>query len=459
MKKYLALIGAAILVVALASPSMAQFKTYGDLEIQTSYVFKQDFNNGSGSSATSDDNQEQNKKQIFERYHFYLEYGDAKTVRAVLGFEASSTDWGEARMTSFAGLNSDTGTMGSWMADQTNLTIQRAFVDFVIPNTPVSVTAGIQYFGIGDHLFLSADGPGLTVAANFAPHKVTGYWWRQNDENTLAYNVDDGYAVQYELSQKMWNLYAYGAYKNDLRGSQNFKDHPWWLAVGGGYRPGNWDLSAQLIYEGGTRDYGDPAFQDDTYQAYVGELYVKYNIGPGLRVVVDGFYASGTDANKNDKINLYSFPGDLSSESTAWIYNRRGVFYFMNTDLGYIGNKQWSFAGHYLGHVGFEYSPVPWAELIASYCYIGDTSSGSPGTHIDKATGLSVANQVNSVGQQNSDESFVGHEVSLIGTLKIYKNFTYTAGFGYFIPGKVFDSPTEGADAGWALLSKLLYAF
>lgn len=331
-------------------------------------------------------------------------------------------------------------------------------MDFIIPNTPVGITAGIQYWGIGDHLFLSDDGPGIQVRADFAPHKITGYWWRENDESLDAYNVNDGYAVQYELAQKMWNVYSYGAYKNDLRGSLTYKDHPWWLAAGGGVRPGNWDLSGQFIYNGGTRDYNDVTLSDDSYASWIGEIYVKYNIGPGMRAVVDGFYASGNDANKSDKINMYTLPSS-ASESPAWIYNRRGVFYWMNTDFGYIGNHEWSFSGHYLAHAGFEYSPTPWAEFIASYCWIGDTSSGATGTHIDKATGLSVANQINSVGRQDRDESYVGSELSLIGSFKIYKNFTYTAGFGYFLAGPVFDSPTKDADDGWAVLSKLLYAF
>ena len=48
MKKYLVLIGAAILVMALASPSMAQFKSWGHMEIQTIWEKNPDFNNGQG---------------------------------------------------------------------------------------------------------------------------------------------------------------------------------------------------------------------------------------------------------------------------------------------------------------------------------------------------------------------------------------------------------------------------
>jgi len=38
MKKYLVWIGAAVLVVALASPSMAQFKSWGHLEIESYWM-------------------------------------------------------------------------------------------------------------------------------------------------------------------------------------------------------------------------------------------------------------------------------------------------------------------------------------------------------------------------------------------------------------------------------------
>ena len=48
MKKYLVLIGAAILVMALASPSMAQFKSWGHMEIQTIWEKKPDFNTRRG---------------------------------------------------------------------------------------------------------------------------------------------------------------------------------------------------------------------------------------------------------------------------------------------------------------------------------------------------------------------------------------------------------------------------
>jgi len=53
----------------------------------------------------------------------------------------------------------------------------------------------------------------------------------------------------------------------------------------------------------------------------------------------------------------------------------------------------------------------------------------------------------------------VGHEINLITTFNIYKNFVYNVGIYYFIPGDVYDTPTKGADASWGLNSKLNYAF
>src|SRR5512147_3312049 len=101
MKKYLVLFGAAILVMALASPSLAQFSTWGHMEIQTIWEKQPDFNNGlpwsNGSILGNKPQQDVTWKHVAERFRFYLQYGDPKTVRAVIGFEADSQEWGEPR--------------------------------------------------------------------------------------------------------------------------------------------------------------------------------------------------------------------------------------------------------------------------------------------------------------------------------------------------------------------------
>src|SRR4030042_524241 len=99
MKKFLVVIGVAVLTVALAVPASAQFKTWGSMQIAGTWIENQDFNAGGRPShrITSPQGKDQDLtyKSIWQRFNFFLQYGDPKTVRAVIGFEADSTDWGE----------------------------------------------------------------------------------------------------------------------------------------------------------------------------------------------------------------------------------------------------------------------------------------------------------------------------------------------------------------------------
>jgi hypothetical protein len=48
MKKYLVLFGAAIVMMVVASPAVAQFTSWGHMEIQTIWEKSPDFNTGKG---------------------------------------------------------------------------------------------------------------------------------------------------------------------------------------------------------------------------------------------------------------------------------------------------------------------------------------------------------------------------------------------------------------------------
>jgi hypothetical protein len=148
MKKYLIWIGAAVLVMALASPSMAQFKSWGHLELGTYWMVNKSLNK---------DLNDANYQGIQLRFRFNLGYGDPKTVMAVLGFEADSRGLGEnpeggpaiygagpppagvgatgapvagsATSVSLAGKDS----VGNWGTDKAGLEVRNAYLDFTIP--------------------------------------------------------------------------------------------------------------------------------------------------------------------------------------------------------------------------------------------------------------------------------------------------------------------------------------
>jgi hypothetical protein len=507
MKKYLVLMGAAALVLALVSPSMAQFKSWGHLEVQTVWVTKPDFNNGGAtplntqllmaSQSPSQGNppagSDLTVKQVFERFRFYLQYGDPKTVRAVLGFEADSYNFGEApfspaQISNGAGYTygynaaaGGFGRMGVVGTDQIQLKIMHAFLEFVIPTTPVKIGVGLMPFNIGGVLFLSKDVPGMTVTADFAPHKVELFWYRERDASTLSYGVDDVYGVRYSMTQKLYNVELYGFYKNDLTGNAGvndtsagstnpstldsyYNDHPWWIGIGAGYRPGNWDLSGQWIYNGGKRD-NNGVLPDQDYNAWQGILTARYRIGPGLSAAIEGFYSTGNDTSDLTKIKRFTMPISTkwgNPDEVLWgIGADRSVFYFFNWDLNYVSGHTLDYTGEYFGRLNVEYNPLAWVNLNFNWLYIGDTSSGNQATYT--YNGKTVTLYPNSPNGARTDvhKDYVGQELDVIAKIKIYEPLYYNIGFGYFWPGDVFNNVNgyASADNGWALNTKLIYVF
>jgi hypothetical protein len=335
---------------------------------------------------------------------------------------------------------------------------------------------------------MNNDAPGMQVAANFAPHKITGFWWRENDgltgsgTNTTfnpnsrnTYGVNDTYGVMWNMSQQMYNMMLFGAYKNDLwTGNQaavvnKYDDHPWTTGIQGGFRPGNWNFSGSALYVGGKRDFknftGVGGSKSD-YSGYAAELAAKYQIGPGMFAGVEGFYSSGQNADKNDKINQYAIP--TVSEGQSIFGNDRTVFFWMNAaQMGYYHERNFGFAGLWYGRANFEYSPTAWVRFNFNYLYIGDNTKGTSGTGVSAFTKVSGTKTINGVvgARQNEDLKYVGSEINLITTLNIYKNFAYNIGIYYFLPGKMYDrvdtagNTIKTADESYGINTKLIYAF
>lgn len=493
MKKYLVLLGAALLVMAVASPSMAQFKSWGHMEIATMWIEKQDFNTGGynadGTAKAPD--KDANYRRIAERFRFYLQYGDPKTVRAVIGFEADSNNWGESRQ----GGPSETyqyslsNTMGVYGTDQAVLEIKHAFIEFVVPHTPLTLTAGLQWFGYGGRLFQSKDAPGLTLTANFAPHKIQAFWWRERDDAYLTYNVNDTYGLSWAMTQKLFNVGAFFAYKNDLYTGHNpsvkltaqttavgpytpttpgatastyipvfystpvaseYDDHPWWLGVNAGFRPGNWDFSANFIYNGGKRDYVTGT--DPDYKGWIADASASYKIGPGMSATLEGFYSTGNDTGSTD-YKAYTYAS--GSEAAYSFGNDRFIFSFMNADFMYYAGKQLNPVGMYYLRANFEYNPVPWVNLNFNYIYLGDTSKGTGGAGIVNGDPAGSAANM----RQDKDEDYVGSELNVIAKIKIYESLYYNIGFAYFMAGDVYDASNKSADDAYSLLTCLRYFF
>ena len=476
MKKYLVIFGAALLVMALAAPAMAQFSSWGHMEIQTIWEQKPNFDTASlwaNGSVTAANTKDLNWRHVAERFRYYLAYGDPKTVRAVIGFEADSKDWGENQATSFYG----GGGIGRYTADTVALEVKHAYLDFMIPNTPVEVIAGIQPWAYGGRLLINNDGAGVTVKANFAPHTISAGWLRFSDANRYSYGVTDGYILDWKMVQKAFDVNVYGVFVNDrFEGQQTSFVEPWaastigvtnpfdqklyYLGASAGFRPGNWTFFVHGLYVMGTRSFDNSAIDDTDIKAWAAEAMARYQIGPGMAALVELFYATGQDSDDTGTQNY--FPVARASEARSIFGNDRTVFFWMNAaQMGYYHNQQIDFSGVYYARAAFEYSPTPWMRMIFNYLYLGDSSEGTPGTFTPKFSGTPTTKIVNSPkgARQDVDEDYIGQEINLITTFNIYKNFVYNIGLYYFVAGDVFDSATQNAKDSYGINTKLQYAF
>jgi len=490
MKKYFVVLAAAFLVVALASPSFAQFKSWGHLEVETVWQMNATY---------FDTDRSDNRRHMAERFRFYLQYGDPKTVRAVIGFEADSSQWGEpaspqAAQTLPAGSSLTTGPgmagrnkIGSLATDQVGLEVKHAYLDFVIPGTPVSVMAGLQNFTIGGTVgryFMNTDAPAVKVTGAFAPHTIEAFWIKEYKQDVYTDNDGDMYGLRYLLSQKMFNVEAWAAFERDRRTQteawsvstaastatttdyylrktttpRNYDALKYWVGANVPIMVANFTITPTFIYQFGDakKYFTGTGTTDVSIAAYLASLEAKYQIGPGLSVTGQGYYSSGGDTGKDDSMGLYSVPN--GSEAINVFGNGWSVFFFENTELTYYGHKREAFGGFWYGRFTATYSPLPWLEIQPTYLYIGDTSKGSAGSN----SNTGATNNTIGAKTDSKNEDFIGHELNLIATLKIYDNIRYKIGFGYFIPGGAYDkfySTTKEADAAWNLLTNLNYAF
>jgi hypothetical protein len=472
MKKYVVLLAAAIFVLALASPSLAQFKSFGHMEVE-SYWSNRMLN------LNSDRESRDNRQGVAERFRLHFNYGM---------FEANSQTWGEpaapgvgntsptAGGSTARGYLANRNAMGAYQTDQNSLMIAWAYLDFTVPNTPVTAKVGIFRHVIGGDIgrfWMGNDAPGMQINVNFAPHVIQGFWWKENKQDTLKDNDNDVYGLRYLFSSPTFNVEAWFAYQNDRRtqtealawqlvpGStdtygvytkttaRNYDVQPWWLGVSVPMKFGNFSIAPILIYQGGKyQKQNVPGVSDIDYEAYLFDVAATYRVGPGLSFTGEFFYTSGQDKDKPDKMNRFTFP--TASESRNVFGNGKSVFMFSNTDLTYYSFKQLDPGGLWYLRLNGEYSPLAWLNLGINYFYLADTSKGA-----------GTSNLVGARTDQHAD--YVGSEINLIATLKIWENFRYIIGFGYFLPGDVYENadttPNKKPDPAWNLLSNLRYVF
>jgi hypothetical protein len=196
-------------------------------------------------------------------------------------------------------------------------------------------------------------------------------------------------------------------------------------------------------------------------------------VGPGLKSLVEGFYATGHDGTKNtrngDTENAWMSRGVSvdGTESRNVFGNGWSVFYFWNAELSCTSAKQLSPAGHAFGRANVEFNSFSRVNLNFSYLYIISAANKYVG-HIQ---GIDITNSTNfPTGLKPNGtpdtppgvdvrKTYIGSELNVIARIAIFRDFQHTIGIGYFFPGDVYKTPTKSPDNAWSFLSNLRYIF
>ena len=114
-----------------------------------------------------------------QRIRTQINFISSEYLQAVLMFEIGDLDWGR-------GGSSGRSSGGALDADGVNIETKRAYLDWIIPNTEISVRMGIQDMSVPstrfDSVIMDADVAGITVSAPITDWlSLTAFWARPFD--------------------------------------------------------------------------------------------------------------------------------------------------------------------------------------------------------------------------------------------------------------------------------------
>jgi hypothetical protein len=418
MKRLLICLVALIAVFALVMPaSAAEMKVNG---IWNAKAWARDNYDG-------DDDTDDATQYVTQRFRSYWNWIASENLKLVYKNEID-IEWGDTGPQN--GRNSGGGLSG----DSVNLETKNIYLEFMVPDTPVKATLGLQGITLHKGWFISDDAGGARFDMNFDPVSITAYW----------IGVD-------------------GLEGNDSVSS----DDIWQVAVSGAYKAENMDARLSLAYQRNANDLtsGDVPESDDLY-LLMGEFGMSFDMvsfdiiaatnfgevdsdGAGDRdyegfmfagsvdialdmatITVSGAYASGDDEGDLDS----DFQG-LAGQTFSWAeIISDGYSYDRNASLAQIGGANRPSNMYYVA-AGVDLKPTDTTTIMFDVYYIGMVEDRT------------IAGE---------DEDEIGIEVDARLTQKIYDNLSLTIlgaylfaedGYGEYV-GPVAPTVNQASNSG-----------
>jgi hypothetical protein len=230
MKRLLFCVVALIAVAALVAPTYAAEMNINGIN-RIKFI--------SAENMDGDDDTDDNANFVKQRLRMYFTSVASENLKVVYKNEIDF-EWGD---NSFNSGDTTRGGGGRLGGDQVNLETKNIYMEFMVPDTPLKATLGLQGVTLHKGWFISDDISAARFDLNFDPVSVMAYWGIANDQDFT------------DASDDVWQAVASGAYKAE-----------------------NLDARLSFGYEKGQDDPTYANVKSDDFFLVMGELNMSFDM-------------------------------------------------------------------------------------------------------------------------------------------------------------------------------------
>jgi hypothetical protein len=418
MKRLLICLVALIAVFALVMPaSAAEMKVNG---IWNAKAWARDNYDG-------DDDTDDATQYVTQRFRSYWNWIASENLKLVYKNEID-IEWGDTGPQN--GRNSGGGLSG----DSVNLETKNIYLEFMVPDTPVKATLGLQGITLHKGWFISDDAGGARFDMNFDPVSITAYWIGVDGlEGNDSVSSDDVWQAAVSGAYKAENMdarlsLAYQRNDNDLTSNDVPESDDLYLLMGEfgmSFDMVSFDIVAATNF--GEVDSDGAGDRDYEGFMFAGSVDIALDMAT---ITVSGAYVSGDDEGDLDE----DFQG-LAGQTFSWAeIISDGYSYDRNASLAQIGGANRPSNMYYVA-AGVDLKPTDTTTIMFDVYYVGMVEDRT-------------------IAGEEEDE--IGIEVDARLTQKIYDNLSMTIigaymfaedGYGVYDPADPNAASNSGDDA------------